>query len=163
MARERFLTIKNAKIFSRNFSGKEGKYNPAGRRNFCVFIDDLKVAEDMEADGWNVRWLEPRDKDEDRRAFIQIAVSFSNIPPKVILISRRGQTHIDEEEINMLDWAEIENVDLTINPSHWEVNGKRGIKGYLRSIYVTIYEDELDEIYSNVPDSAQSSLTDDAI
>lgn len=163
MARDGFLTIKNAKLFSKNFSGKEGKYNPEGRRNFCVFIDDLKAAEQMQKDGWNIRWLEPRDPDEERRAFMQVAVSFKNRPPKVILVSRRGQTHLDEEDINMLDWAEIENVDLTINPSPWDVNGRKGIKGYLRSIYVTIYEDELDELYSNVPDSAISSVTDDAL
>ena len=63
----------------------------------------------------------------------------------------------------MLDWAEIENIDLTINPSHWEVNGNSGIKAYLRSAYVTIYEDELDELYSNVPDSAQSSIEEDGV
>lgn len=157
------LTIKNAKIFSRNFSGKEGKYNPEGRRNFCVFIDDLKMAAALKEDGWNIRYLEPRQEGDEVKAFVQIAVSFKNIPPKIILVSKRGQTPLDEEDVNMLDWAEIENVDLTINPSAWEVNGTRGIKGYLRSMYVQIYEDELDDIYSNVPDSAQSSLTDDAI
>ena len=163
MARDGFLTIKNAKIFSRNFSGKEGKYNPEGRRNFCVFIEDIRDAEAMEKDKWNVRWLEPRDEGGERKAFIQVAVSYKNIPPKVVLVSKKGQTRLDEDEINMLDWAEIENVDLTINPSHWEVNGNKGIKAYLRSAYVTIYEDELDELYSNVPDSAQSSVTDEGI
>ena len=163
MARDGFVTIKNANIFSRNFSGKEGQYNPAGRRNFCVFIDDLDVADRMAADGWNIRYLEPREEGEPRRAFTQVAVSFKNIPPKVILVTKRGQTPLTEEEINMLDYAEITNVDMTINPSRWEVAGKSGIKGYLRSIYVTIYEDELDELYSNVPDSAVSSLADEAI
>lgn len=158
-----FLTIRNAKIFSRNFSGEEGKYNPAGRRNFCVFIDDLNTAEQMKADGWNIRFLEPRDESENRRAFMQVAVSFKNRPPKVVLISSRGQTFLEEDKINMLDWAEIENVDLTINPSRWDVNGNKGIKAYLRSIYVTIVEDELDQMYSNVPDSAIASVTDDAI
>ena len=157
------LTIKNAKIFCRNFSGKGGQYNPEGRRNFCVFIDDLDVAERMKEDGWNVRYLEPREEGAERKAFVQIAVSYKNIPPKVVLVSKRGQTPLTEDEINMLDWAEIENVDLTINPSPWDINGKSGIKGYLRSIFVTIYEDELDEMYSNVPDSAISSITDDAI
>ena len=164
MARDGFVTIKNAKIFSRNFSGKEGKFNPEGRKNFCVYIDDLRDAEAMAEDGWNVRWLEPRDETQERRAFLQVAVSFKNIPPKIILVSKKGQTKLDEDEVNMLDWAEIENIDLTINPSHWEMpNGNRGIKAYLRSMYVTIYEDELDELYSNVPDSAQSSITDDAL
>lgn len=158
-----FLTIRNAKIFSRNFSGEEGKYNPAGRRNFCVFIDDLRVAEEMKADGWNIRFLEPREESEQRRAFMQVAVSYKNRPPKVVLISSRGQTMLEEDKINMLDWAEIDNVDLTINPSRWDVNGNKGIKAYLRSIYVTIVEDELDQLYSNVPDSAVTSVTEDAI
>ena len=158
-----FLTIKNAKIFARNFSGKEGKYNPEGRRNFCVHIDDIKAAEDMQRDGWNIRWLEPRDEGGERLPFVQVAVSYRNIPPKVVLVSKRGQTRLDEDEVNMLDWAEIENIDLTINPSHWEVNGNSGIKAYLRSAYVTIYEDELDELYSNVPDSAQSSIEEDGV
>lgn len=160
---ERFLTIKNAKLFSRNFSGKEGKYNPPGRRNFCVFIDDLRMAEQMKEDGWNIRFLEPRDENEDRRAFMQVAVSYRNRPPKVVLVSSRGQTLLGEEELDMLDWAEIENVDLTINPSHWNNNGRAGIKAYLRSIFITIVEDELDQLYSNVPDSAMSSVTEDAI
>ena len=157
------LNIKNAKLFSRNFSGKEGKYNPEGRRNFCVFIDDLETAAAMKEDGWNIRYLEPRQEGDEVKAFLSVAVSFKNIPPKVVIISSKGQTEIGEDDINMLDWAEIENVDLSINPSEWEVNGNRGIKAYLRSLYVTIYEDELDMLYSNVPDSAQSSLTDDAI
>lgn len=160
---ERYLRIENAKLFSRNFSGKEGKYNPPGRRNFCVFIDDLHMAEQMKEDGWNVRFLEPRDENEERRAFVQVAVSYRNRPPKIVLVSSRGQTLLNEEDLNMLDWAEIENVDLSINPSHWDNNGRKGIKAYLRSAYITIYEDELDQKYSNVPDSAMSSVTEDAI
>lgn len=161
--RRKALVIENAHIFSRNFSGKEGKYNPEGRRNFCVFIDNLSLAEDMKEDGWNVRYLDPREEGDEPKAFIQVAVSFKNIPPKVILVTRRGQTTLGEDEVNMLDWAEIENVDLSINPSPWEVNGNRGIKGYLKSIYVTIVEDELDAKYYDVPDSALSSVTEDAI
>ena len=33
------IVIENARIGFRNFSGKEGQFNPAGRRNFCVFIE----------------------------------------------------------------------------------------------------------------------------
>lgn len=157
------LVIENAHLFSKNFSGKEGQYNPAGRRNFCVFIDDVALARDMEEDGWNVKWLDPKDDSVEPRAFIQVAVSYKNIPPKVVIISSRGQTTLNEDQINMLDWAEVENFDVSINPSNWEVNGNRGIKGYLKSIYATIVEDELDAKYYDVPDSALSSIMDDAI
>ena len=163
------ITIRNATIFKSNFSGKEiPPYNPEGRRNFCVFIDDLKVAHDMEDDGWNIRWLRPRNEDDTEKAFLSVAVNFTKIPPKIVLLTSRGQTRLDEESVGMLDWAEKEQVDLTINPRPWVDNdGRHKIKAYLRTLKVKIYEDELeleiDEKYSNAPASAMDAVTDDAI
>ena len=51
------ITIENARIGFRNFSGKEGKYNPKGARNFCVFLAK-EDAENLEQEGWNIKWLE---------------------------------------------------------------------------------------------------------
>ena len=162
------ITIRNAQLFKTNFSGKEiPPYNPEGRRNFCVFIDDLKVAEDMEKDGWNIRWLEPKQEGDERRAFVSVAVNFNNIPPKIVLITSKGQTRLGEEEVGMLDWAEKTNVDLTINPRLWDDDGRRRIKAYLRTMMVSIYEDdlerEIDEMYDNAPVGAMDAVTDDSI
>ena len=162
------VTIRNARIFKSNFSGKEiPPYNPEGRRNFCVFIDDLKAAEEMEKDGWNIRWLEPRNEGDERKAFVSIAVNFNNRPPKIILVTSKGETRLDEESVGMLDWAEKENIDLTINPRYWDDNGKQRVKAYLRTMIVKIYEDdlelEIDERYSNAPSGAMDAVTDDAI
>ena len=151
------IIIENARIGFRNFSGKEGKFNPAGRRNFCVFLDfDLGLT--MEQDGWNVRWLEPRDPDENKQPYLQVAVSFDNIPPKMLIVSSKGKTILDAESVSILDWAEISEVDLIIRPYNWDVNGKAGVKAYVKSMYVTIAEDEFEAKYYDVPDSAIGAI-----
>lgn len=115
------IAIENAQIFSRNFGGKPGPYNPEGQRNFCVFLDD-DIAEQLLEDGWNVKRLKPRDENEDSRAYIQVKVSYKNVPPKVVLVTSKGKSILDEDTVQLLDFAEIENVDIIISPSHWEMN-----------------------------------------
>jgi len=147
------ITISDARIAFRNFSGKEGKFNPAGRRNFCAMLD-YELAVRLEEDGWNVRWLEPREEVDEKQGYLQVEVSFKNMPPKMLIISDKGQTVLDDESVSILDWAEIKKIDLVIRPYNWDVNGKTGVKAYVKAMYVTIVEDEFEKKYRNVPDSA---------
>lgn len=151
------IKIEGARIAFRNFSGEEGRFNPKGRRNFCVFLDD-ETALRLLQDGWAVKYLTPRDDDEERQAYLQVAVKFDNVKPIAVLITSKGKTSLNEDEIGMLDWVEIRNVDLIIRPYNWEVNGKVGVKAYLKSIYVTIEEDDLAIKYVDVPDSALNGM-----
>lgn len=156
------ITIENAKIAFKNFSGKEGKFNPAGRRNFCVILDEepKELVDKLIEDGWNIRWLNPKDEDDIPVPYIQVAINYDYMPPKIYMVTKKKKTLLDEEDINMLDWAELENVDLVIRPYNWEVNGKDGVKAYLKTAYFTIVEDEFADKYEDIPDSAKSAMED---
>ena len=151
------IRIEGARIGFRNFSGEEGRFNPKGRRNFCVFLEE-DIAKDMEKEGWNVKWLQPREEGDEPQAYLQVKVVFGKIPPKIVLVTGRGKTRLDEDTVNILDWAEIQNVDLVIRPYNWEVNGSTGVSAYIKTMYVTLKEDEFESKYYDVPDSAASAM-----
>lgn len=146
------LIIEDARIGFRNFAGEETKFNPKGRRNFVVFLDP-ELGATLEDDGWNIKWLDPRDEEEVATPILSVAVNYNNIPPKILLISGQGKTMLHEDTVSLLDWADIDSVDLIIKPYHWDVNGKEGIKAYANSMYVTIVEDEFAHKYYDIPDS----------
>ncbi|MGG6495051.1 UNVERIFIED_CONTAM: hypothetical protein NY603_19170, partial [Bacteroidetes bacterium 56_B9] len=110
--------------------GKEGQYNRAGDRNFGVILPP-EIAEAMLADGWNVKYLKPREEEEESEETPWVAVSVNfekGRPPKIMMVTDRGRTALDETTVDMLDWADIKNVDLIVRPYTWEVSGRTGIK-----------------------------------
>ena len=151
------ITMENARIGFRNFSGAEGKFNPAGRKNFCVFID-RDVALKLEDDKWNIKWLNPRDEGDEPQAYLQVSVAYNIMAPKIVLISSHGKTILTDETVSLLDWAEVKTIDLIIRPYNWDVNGKSGVKAYIKSMYVTIMEDEFEQKYRDVPDTALKAI-----
>jgi hypothetical protein len=139
--------VEDARLVFRNFSGKEGQYNREGDRNFSVILDD-EAAQLMLKDGWNVKYLASREEGEPDTPYIQIAVNFSNRPPRVVMITSTARTNLSEESISVLDWADIRTCDLIARAYDWTVNGKSGTKAYLQSMFITIEEDELERKYA---------------
>lgn len=150
------VRIDNARVVFRNFEGAEGKFNPAGNRNFCVFLPD-EIAKDMERDGWSIRWLDSREG-EPPQALISVKVAFGNYPPNVVLVSDGKMSKLSENNVNVLDFAEFEQVDLIIRGYSWEVQGKKGIKAYLKTGYFVLVVDELAKKYARSLDTAQEAI-----
>jgi hypothetical protein len=141
MPAENTVLMEGVRIIFRNFAGKEGQYNREGDRNFGVILPD-DVAQQMLEDGWNVKYLKPREDDdaeEGETPWLSVSVNFDKgKPPKVMLVTDRGRTALDANTVDMLDWADITNVDLIVRPYTWEVSGRSGIKAYLQSMYFSV-------------------------
>lgn len=153
------VKIVGGRMMYRNFSGKAGAYNAEGQRNFCVLLDD-ELANRMAKDGWNVKYLEPRDETEGPQPYIQVKCRFDNFPPKVVLVTSRGKSIMNDETISNLDYADIKTTDMVITPYEWDMNGKTGITAYLKTLYVVLEEDEFEAKYfpDTAPDSAMDAI-----
>lgn len=153
------VVMEGMRIVFRNFAGKEGQYNRAGDRNFGVILPN-DTAEAMLADGWNVKYLKPREEDEEpeETPWLPVSVNFDKgKPPTIMLITSRGKRKVDEDTVEQLDWVEIAlddeghpKCDLIVRPYTWEVSGRTGIKAYLQSMFITIVEDELQQKYADM-------------
>ena len=152
-----YLENANLPYSFRNFSGRAGKYNREGDRNFCVFLDEDKLEfpiQHLIDDNWNVHVRNPRDENDVPSYFIPVTVSFRDIPglpnTKVYLYSGRNRTELTEETISTLDNANFLNVDLTIRPRVWEDdNGVTRVKAYLQEMHVTIEENRWAQKYAS--------------
>lgn len=139
------IKVENAKIIFRNFSGKADKFNPmGGNRQFCLIIEDPDFAKQLEEDGWNIKYLRPRDEDEEPQPYLPVKVKYANRPPHIYLCTSNNKTLLNEETVGSLDYADISNVDLIVTPYQYsvQVTGKSGVAAYVKTMYVTVVEDE---------------------
>lgn len=145
------VVMEDVRIIFRNFAGREGMYNREGDRNFAVILDD-DVAQMLAEDGWNVKLLKPREDGEPPQPYLGVTVSYKGRPPivKMIGLTTKKTTELDEDTVEMLDWVDIAQVDLVVRPYDWQVSGNSGRKAYLKSLYVTIIEDDLELKYKNL-------------
>lgn len=138
------ILLEDARIIFRNFEGRETTYNRKGDRNFCVILDE-DLSEKLKSDGWNVKYLKPREEGDTPTPYLEVAVSCKKSCPLIRLITSRGPSNLTEREFEMVDQVDIEQVDMLINPYHWGPmpDGREGIRAYLEAIYITIHEDPL--------------------
>lgn len=144
------VTLRNVRIIFRNFAGAPTRFNAAGgKRTFSILLNETE-AKELSSMGFNVKALKQRDPDDDPAFHLSVEVSYRVKPPRIVFISNQGRkrTVIDEDTVGLIDYAEVEKIDLTINPYRWEMENAHGVKAYLKTMYVTIREDELDIEYA---------------
>ena len=145
------ISIDNAQIRFRNFTGEPTKFDKAGgKRTFSVILDP-EMADKLREDGWNVKSWEPEGSDEPIY-HLPVEISYKIYPPKIWMISGNKKTMLQEDTISALQYAEFTKVQLIIRPYCWEVNGKSGVKAYVKAMYATIEEDEFEKEYRNLED-----------
>jgi len=145
------VLIEGARLIRRNFSGREELYNPLGKRNILVLLEDKLLVQDMIADGWNVKTLKPREEGDEPGHAIKVTISFKARPPKVVMITSKRRTELNADEIGMLDHVRFKLVDLIFVPYRWTMRDRpdeSGVSAYLKTMYVTIDEDELELKYA---------------
>lgn len=143
------ITFDDARLIYRNFRGEGSQFNAEGNRNFSVVVPE-ELADQLAQDGWNVKCRVPKEEGDEKLCHLPVAVGYKgNRPPRITLITSKGRTELDEETVNTLDYADIAHVDLVVRPYNWEMpTGASGVKAYLKTMFVTLNEDELELRYA---------------
>ena len=136
------LVIEDAKILFTNFSGSPTRYNPdGGKREFSVAIP-LNLVEDLERDGWNVKYRKNQDGEFDpERPYLGVKVSYKFRVPAIWLVTGGRKQLMTEETVGTLDNITIKTADVIVHPSIYETRGRRGISAYTKELYI-VMDDE---------------------
>ena len=136
------LMIEDAKILFTNFAGSPTRYNSeGGKREFSVALP-INLVEDLEKDGWNVKYRKNADGEFDpERPYLGVKVSSKFRAPAIWLITGGRKQLMTEDTVGTLDNITIKTADVVIHPSVYDVRGQQGISAYLKELYV-VMDDE---------------------
>lgn len=136
------LMIEDAKILFTNFAGSPTRYNSeGGKREFSVALP-LNLVEDLERDGWNVKYRKNADGEFDpERPYLGVKVSYKFKAPAIWLIAAGRKQLMTEDTVGTLDNITIKTADVVIHPSVYDVRGQQGISAYVKELYV-VMDDE---------------------
>ncbi len=148
--RRKDARFEGAKIVFRNFSGNKDIYNERGDRTFSLVLSE-EDAQALINEGYNVKYPKPREDGEQLNPTLKVKVKFGDYPPNIVMITSSGKTKLDVDSVNVLDFAEINNIDLIITPYEWATPTGSGVTAYLKSMFITIREDEFELKYKDIP------------
>lgn len=147
--------IEDARMIWTNFAGREGDYNDEGRRNFNLVLDE-QSANELLADGFNVKYKEPKAEGVDPIWTLKVNVNYKGYnPPDIQIKNDHGIRKLDEESVAILDFASIEKCFVRFSPYHFKVN----VTAYLQTLLATIHESDYENSFYDEEDSAMNTMT----
>jgi len=143
------LSIDEARIVFRNFSGVENRYNAKGNRNFSVVIENEEQEMALREEHWNVKTKPSRSDPDDVFRYLPVKINYNYRAPHVYLNKNGKRQPLSQEDIGLIDTEDIIYVNLDLRPSDWNVNGKTGRAAYLDGIEVFCSSSRFDREYAN--------------
>lgn len=148
------LRLEDVRLIFRNFAGEETPYNAKGKRNFAIALEE-ELALELEELGWKVKGKTKEiDGVEQTLYHLPVTVKMDGkVPPRIFMItkSKNRRTALDEDTVGLLDYAQFDMVDAVIRPFNWDVQGQQGVAAYLKLMFATIHEDDLELKYAHIP------------
>lgn len=134
------LQIDDAKFYWRNFAGAATQYQREGNRDFAIIIPNQEIADELAADGWNIK-VKEGDDGRDPLFYLQVKVDYNEkdkIGPDIYLVSGKSKHKLDMSEVKRIDRIRVAGADMDIRPHDWTMpNGKSGRTARLNAIWVT--------------------------
>jgi hypothetical protein len=147
------LLLEEVPVLFKNFSGNVTPYNRDGDRTFSILLEDPDLVESLIKEGWNIKSLPNNDETEATVYHLPVKLSYAGrYSPKVVVVKTNGKVSLNEGTVAMLDYTTINYIDIIVNPYEWSVNGNRGVKAYVNSLYAVIEETPLDIKYQDLDD-----------
>lgn len=144
-----------ALMFRPNFSGKPTRWNAQGDRDFTVRIP-IDIADDLYADGWPVKFTNPRDDDDPSVPYMKVKVKYGDYPPQIYRVADGNAKLLNEKTIGLLDSDNILYVDAEVRAWYYgdayptSPDRGTGYSAYVVKMYVVVEEDWLGKKYNDV-------------
>lgn len=162
MEKPEILEIENAKLMGgrfKNFSGAKTEYNREGDRYINIKLPE-EMVEPLENAGWTIKTLKPKEEGDAPVRYINVKIRYKSQggkkDPKIYKgVSADNMHLIKEENVGDLDKDEIVKMDIVINPSYFDRNGKEGYSAYLDTLYVIIKGNRFQSKYNVIDEDIE--------
>ena len=147
------ITIRNANVNGAlaNFSGiPRGPKDKEGDRHFIIRLDP-ELANELQNDGWNVKWTKPRmdNPDYEPYPYLKVKINYNlRKKPSVYMVTKQNKVLLNENTIEQLDGCYFEKVDVTISRIYYRNYDQWSI--VLNIGFFTIEPDELYDEYFGI-------------